>query len=32
MQQTVKDTRAAVTGRTRPWTDAELAALAGGRQ
>ena len=30
--QAVKDTRAAVAGRTRPWTDAELAALAGGRQ
>jgi hypothetical protein len=31
--QAVKDTRAAVAGRTRPWTNAELAALAGeGRQ
>ena len=31
--QVVKDTRAAVAGRTRPWTNAELTALAGpGRQ
>ena len=28
--QTVKDTRAAVSARTRPWTNAELTALAGG--
>ena len=28
----VKDTRTAVAGRTRPWTDAELAALAGGQR
>jgi mono/diheme cytochrome c family protein len=27
--QVVKETRAAVAGRTRPWTNAELAALAG---
>jgi len=27
--QVVKDTRAAVAGRTRPWTNAELTALAG---
>ena len=31
--QVVKDTRAAVAGRTRPWTNTELTALAGqGRQ
>ena len=30
--QAVKDTRAAVSARTRPWTNAELTALAGGRQ
>ena len=28
----VKDTRSAVAGRTRPWTDAELAALSGGQR
>jgi mono/diheme cytochrome c family protein len=28
--QAVKDTRAAVSARTRPWTNAELTALAGG--
>ncbi len=28
--QVVKETRAAVAGRTRPWTNAELTALAGG--
>ena len=30
--QVVKDTRAAVAGRTRPWTNAELTALAGRRR
>ena len=28
--QVVKATRAAVAGRTRPWTNAELTALSGG--